>query len=74
MSTSASSSASLLSRDGALLTYDGANFLRARLVLATLRGRAVRVRRVRERHADPGLREHEASLVRLLDKVTNGSK
>ncbi len=50
--------------------------LRARLVLATLRGRAVRIRRIRDgdRETEPGLNEHEASLVRLLDKITNGSR
>ena len=57
-----------------MLTFEGSNFLRARLVMATLHGRAVRIRRIRDRADEPGLNEHEASLIRLLDKVTNGSR
>ncbi len=48
--------------------------LRTRLVLATLSGRAVRIRRIRALDQEPGLREAEASLVRLLDKITDGSR
>jgi len=54
--------------------YSGSNFLRQRLVLATLTSRSVRISNIRTRDDDPGLQEAEAGFVRLLDKLTNGSK
>uniref|UniRef100_H3D6Q6 RNA terminal phosphate cyclase-like 1 n=1 Tax=Tetraodon nigroviridis TaxID=99883 RepID=H3D6Q6_TETNG len=56
------------------LVYDGCNFFRQRLVLATLSGKRVRIQGIRATDDDPGLRDFEASFIRLLDKVTNGSK
>uniref|UniRef100_A0A8C0PZM5 RNA terminal phosphate cyclase like 1 n=2 Tax=Canis lupus familiaris TaxID=9615 RepID=A0A8C0PZM5_CANLF len=56
------------------LSYAGCNFLRQRLVLSTLSGRPVKIRRIRARDDNPGLRDFEASFIRLLDKVTNGSR
>jgi RNA 3'-terminal phosphate cyclase len=50
--------------------YTGANFLRQRLVLAILSARPVRITRIRAREQDPGLRDCEAALLRLLDKVS----
>lgn len=38
------------------LSYTGCNFLRQRLVLATLSGRAVKIRKIRARDDSPGLR------------------
>ena len=57
-----------------MLEYEGSNFLRARLVLATLSGRAVRIRKIRTKEDNPGLNEAEASLIRLFDKISNGCK
>jgi len=54
--------------------YKGSNFLRQRLVLATITGKGVRISNIRTRDDDPGLQEAEAGFVRLLDKMTNGSK
>nr|CAG4641687.1 EOG090X05X4 [Eurycercus lamellatus] len=56
------------------LKYEGCNFFRQRLVLATLSCRPVSIVNIRSRENDPGLREFEASFIRLLDKITNGSK
>ncbi|CAO2585121.1 RNA 3'-terminal phosphate cyclase-like protein [Lemmus lemmus] len=56
------------------LSYAGCNFLRQRLVLSTLSGRPVKIRRIRARDDNPGLRDFEASFIRLLDKLTNGSR
>uniref|UniRef100_A0A7N8XG75 RNA 3'-terminal phosphate cyclase-like protein n=1 Tax=Mastacembelus armatus TaxID=205130 RepID=A0A7N8XG75_9TELE len=56
------------------LVYDGCNFFRQRLVLSTLSGKRVKIKNIRSRDDDPGLRDFEASLIRLLDKVTNGSR
>ncbi|XP_072311400.1 RNA 3'-terminal phosphate cyclase-like protein [Eucyclogobius newberryi] len=56
------------------LVYDGCNFFRQRLVLATLSGKRVKIKNIRSREDEPGLRDFEASFIRLLDKVTNGSR
>ncbi|XP_017266171.1 RNA 3'-terminal phosphate cyclase-like protein [Kryptolebias marmoratus] len=56
------------------LSYDGCNFFRQRLVLSTLSGKHVRIKNIRSKDDDPGLRDFEASFIRLLDKVTNGSR
>lgn len=57
-----------------VLVFKGSNFFRQRLLLATLSGRSVRIEDIRSTHDDPGLREYEVSLIRLLDKVTNGTR
>lgn len=56
------------------LDYEGCNFFRQRLVLSTLSGKRVKIKGIRSRDDEPGLREFEASFIRLLDKVTNGSR
>ena len=62
------------SSSGGLLEFEGANFLRSRLVMATLSGKSVKIRAIRARDQNPGLCEYEASFVRLMDKLTNGSR
>ncbi|XP_077441455.1 RNA 3'-terminal phosphate cyclase-like protein [Vanacampus margaritifer] len=56
------------------LSYNGCNFFRQRLVLSTLSGKRVKIRNIRSKDDNPGIRDFEASLIRLLDKVTNGSR
>ncbi|XP_029024852.3 RNA 3'-terminal phosphate cyclase-like protein [Betta splendens] len=56
------------------LIYDGCNFFRQRLILSTLSGKQVKIKSIRSTDDEPGLRDFEASFIRLLDKVTNGSK
>ncbi|KAM6986158.1 RNA 3'-terminal phosphate cyclase-like protein [Aplochiton taeniatus] len=56
------------------LIYDGCNFFRQRLVLSTLSGKRVKIKNIRSKDETPGLRDFEASLIRLLDKVTNGTR
>ena len=56
------------------LRLAGARDLRSRLVLATLARRPVEIRRLRADAERPGLRGDEASFVRLLDKLTSGSR
>ncbi|XP_076867427.1 RNA 3'-terminal phosphate cyclase-like protein [Brachyhypopomus gauderio] len=58
----------------ASLTYEGCNFFRQRLVLSTLSGKRIKIRNIRSRDDNPGLRDFEASFIRLLDKVTNGTR
>lgn len=57
-----------------VLVYKGSNFFRQRLLLSTLSGRAIRIEEIRSSHDDPGLQEYEVNLIRLLDKVTNGTR
>jgi len=56
------------------LRLSGARDLRSRLVLATLARRPVEIRRIRADAEKPGLRGDEASFLRLLDKLTSGSR
>jgi RNA 3'-terminal phosphate cyclase-like protein len=59
-----------MSSSGRYEEYRGANYLRQRLVLAILSARPVRITRIRARDQDPGLRDCEAALLRLLDKAS----
>lgn len=47
--------------------------MRQRLILATLSGKTVKIKNIRSKDDNPGLKDFEASVVRLLDKLTNGS-
>lgn len=57
-----------------MMEFEGSNHLRSRLVLSTLSGKPIRIRKIRYKDDNPGLKEYEASLIRLFDKLTNGSK
>ncbi|XP_068190758.1 RNA 3'-terminal phosphate cyclase-like protein isoform X1 [Antennarius striatus] len=56
------------------MVYDGCNYFRQRLVLSTLSGKRVKIKNIRSKDDNPGVRDFEASFIRLLDKVTNGSR
>mmetsp|Transcript_59119 Transcript_59119/g.129669 ORF Transcript_59119/g.129669 Transcript_59119/m.129669 type:complete len:369 (+) Transcript_59119:58-1164(+) len=60
-------------KGGNALRYRGSNFLRQRLVLSTVSGRPVVITDIRVKDEEPGLRDYEASFVRLLDKLCDGS-
>ncbi|KAI7850795.1 18S rRNA biogenesis protein [Circinella umbellata] len=62
-----------MSNNSKLLKFEGHNYLRQRLILATLSGRPVRIDKIRSDDHDPGLREFESNFLKLLEKVTNGS-
>ncbi|XP_016908086.1 RNA 3'-terminal phosphate cyclase-like protein isoform X2 [Apis cerana] len=57
-----------------VLIYEGCNYLRYRLLLSTLSGKPVRITNIRIKDDNPGLREYEVNFIRLLDKITNGSR
>ncbi|XP_069700303.1 RNA 3'-terminal phosphate cyclase-like protein [Periplaneta americana] len=57
-----------------VLTFKGSNYFRQRLVLSTLSGKPIRIKDIRSQDDEPGLREFEVNLIRLLDKITNGSR
>ncbi|EEB92177.1 hypothetical protein MPER_09350, partial [Moniliophthora perniciosa FA553] len=58
---------------GGLVHYSGHQYLRHRLVLSILSGKPVRIDKIRSDDKNPGLRDFEISLLRLLEKVTNGT-
>jgi len=61
-------------KENNLLVYKGSNFFKQRLLLATLSGRPIRIIDIRSNDDEPGLKEYEISFIRLLDKITNGTK
>ncbi|KAF9052934.1 18S rRNA biogenesis protein [Panaeolus papilionaceus] len=56
-----------------LVHFHGHQYLRDRLVLSILSGKPVRIDKIRSHDKNPGLRDYEVSLLRLLEKVTNGT-
>jgi RNA 3'-terminal phosphate cyclase-like protein len=54
------------------LKFSGCGNFRQRLVCATLSGKAIRISDIRVDDEKPGLRDFEASFLRLLEKLTNG--
>ncbi|KAL2608578.1 hypothetical protein R1flu_027151 [Riccia fluitans] len=58
---------------GAVRRVRGSQQLRLRLVLATLSGTTLRVDDIRATSAAPGLKDYEASLLRLLEKISHGA-
>jgi RNA 3'-terminal phosphate cyclase-like protein len=57
-----------------LLRYTGHRNFRTRLILSLLSGRPVVISGIRSKSTSPGLRDYEAGFLRLLEKVTNGTK
>ena len=55
-----------------MLRFRGAQDLRQRVALATITGRPIRIDDIRVGEQSPGLRDYEACLLRLVEKVTNG--
>lgn len=57
-----------------LVRFQGHVNLRQRLVLSLLTGRPIRIDSIRSKSTSPGLRDYEAGFLRLLEKLTNGSR
>ena len=55
-----------------MLRFRGSQHLRQRLVCATLSGKSIRIDNIRDRDESPGLRDYEACLLRLIEKITDG--
>ncbi|KAK9814342.1 hypothetical protein WJX72_004157 [[Myrmecia] bisecta] len=55
-----------------MLRFKGSQHFRQRLVCSTLSGRTILIDDIRSRDQNPGLRDFEACLLRLLEKVTDG--
>ncbi|CAI2344345.1 unnamed protein product [Caenorhabditis sp. 36 PRJEB53466] len=56
------------------LEFTGCNFFRLRLAYSILSGRPIRIVDIRKSDDRPGIRDFEAKLIGLLEKVTNGTK
>ncbi|GAX85703.1 hypothetical protein CEUSTIGMA_g13117.t1 [Chlamydomonas eustigma] len=57
-----------------MLKCSGSQCFRLRIVCATLSGKPLRIDDIRARDESPGLRDFEASFLRLIEKITNGCK
>ena len=63
------------SKNKTLRFDDGATQFRLRLVVSLLSHRPIMIRNIRaDDLANPGLKDYEASFLRLIDQMTNGSK
>lgn len=56
-----------------LLRFSTHRHLRQRLLLSVLSGRSIRIDNIRSDDVHVGLRDYEVNLLRLIEKVTNGS-
>ena len=50
------------------LVYEGSNYLRQRLVLSTLSGKTIKIKKIRDKDEYPGLNEYEANLIGKLSR------
>ncbi|KAJ2753301.1 hypothetical protein GGI19_003238 [Coemansia pectinata] len=57
-----------------VIQFEGHQFLKQRLVFSILSQRPVRIDNIRSNDTNPGLRDFEISLLRLLEKATNGTR
>lgn len=55
------------------IKFSGHQFITQRLVLSTLTGKPVKIDKIRSEEDNPGLQEHEAAFLHLLEQLTNGS-
>ncbi|KAH8995404.1 18S rRNA biogenesis protein [Lactarius akahatsu] len=55
------------------LHYSGHLYFRHRLVLSILSGKSIKIDKIRPGDKNPGLPDYEISLLRLIEKVTNGT-
>jgi len=56
-----------------ILRFTSHQHLRQRLLLSILSGRSIRIDQIRSDDVNVGLREYEVNLLRLIERVTNGS-
>eukprot|EP01138_Halocafeteria_seosinensis_P011084 gb/GECG01011320.1/.p1 GENE.gb/GECG01011320.1/~~gb/GECG01011320.1/.p1 ORF type:complete len:415 (+),score=31.23 gb/GECG01011320.1/:1-1245(+) len=66
--------ATLSSGDNKPLKFRGCADFRQRVAFAVLSGRKLQIDEIRDQEEEPGLREYEASFLRLIDTITNGTQ
>lgn len=54
------------------LTFKGSNHIKQKLILATISGKSVKITEIRK--DEGGLQEFEINVIRLIDKLTNGTR
>jgi RNA 3'-terminal phosphate cyclase-like protein len=57
-----------------MLRFEGSKSFRYRLIASVLSGKKLRIDKIRNEDESPGLQEFEASFLRLLEKISDGSK
>ncbi|KAH9857107.1 18S rRNA biogenesis protein [Lenzites betulinus] len=62
-----------MAQTSTVLHFSGHQYLRHRLILSIISGKPVRIDKIRPDDKNPGLRDYEVSLLRLLERVTNGT-
>ncbi|KAF8921170.1 18S rRNA biogenesis protein [Mucidula mucida] len=62
-----------MAQAGSLVHYSGHQYFRHRLALSILSGKPVKIDKIRSDDKNPGLRDFEISLLRLMEKITNGT-
>lgn len=56
------------------LVFEGCNFFRQRLAYSVLSGRPTTIKNIRKDDDAPGIRDFEAKLIALLERITNGTR
>ncbi|EKX45286.1 hypothetical protein GUITHDRAFT_87185 [Guillardia theta CCMP2712] len=54
------------------LNFKGCSIFRYRIIASTLTGKAIRISDIRANTESPGLRDFEASFLRMIEKLSNG--
>ncbi|GAM27009.1 hypothetical protein SAMD00019534_101840 [Acytostelium subglobosum LB1] len=57
-----------------MLKLQGSKQFRQRIIFSTLSGRPIKIANIRDDEEKPGLADYEISFLRLMDKLTNGTK
>lgn len=57
-----------------MLSFEGSRDFRLRLVLSLLSSTPIRISRIRHLSSSPGITQSEVSLLRLIERITNGTK
>ncbi|VDM81861.1 unnamed protein product [Strongylus vulgaris] len=59
---------------GEEIIFEGCNFFRQRLTYSVLSGRPVTIQNIRKDDDAPGIKDFEAKLLSLLERITNGTR
>ncbi|EYC34637.1 hypothetical protein Y032_0001g67 [Ancylostoma ceylanicum] len=59
---------------GEELVFEGCNFFRQRLTFSVLSGRLITIQNIRKDDDAPGIKDFEAKLLSLLERITNGTR
>ena len=53
---------------------NGSNYFRVKIAYSLLLNKPIEIRGIRENSINPGLTEYEISFLKLIEKITNGTK